>query len=386
MSLILEQRIFPGLSAFWRRCTAIFRDRSSPQDERSSRPKAIKLSLFAGIALLGAFWGGVGAIAGLNALFLCASLIGCAFILCDFRIGVVLLIVLRSISGRYVFPHEMLGITGLNPLNLLLIVTLGACLLQGLTDGGIRRFLPRPLLWLYSGPILVAGALGSRHVGEIAPGFYMSYAPPIEFHDVAGYLRDLLVKPLLMVIFALLVGAAVSRSEKPEKFLIPTLISIWMMSSIVTVFVLQSGVALNQLASSDSRAFLSPLGMHGNELGRLYVVTYALLLFTWAESKELGIKLVLLVSMGLVIVALVLTFSRGAFVGVIVVSLLFPLWRRNAKTLIFLGLLAAGALLAPPRPGYDPLSPGSAETLHLIHPGRHGVAVPPLLTSVLLIP
>src|SRR5258708_2637198 len=120
---------------------------------------------------------------------------------------------------------------------------------------------------------LRAGALGSRHVGDIAPAFFMYDL--LEFDSVAGYVRDLVTKPLLMVVFALLVGAAVSRSEKPEKFLIPALISIWVMGSLVIVFVSLSGVALNQLASSDSREFLSALGMHANELGRPYVVAYA---------------------------------------------------------------------------------------------------------------
>src|SRR5256885_699164 len=103
------------------------------------------------------------------------------------------------------------------------------------------------------------------------------------------------------------------------------LISMWMMGAMVVVYVYQSGVALRELASSSSREFLSPLGLHANELGRLYEVAYALLLFTWAESKRPGLRLVLLASMGWMIVAMVLTFSRGAFLGFIVVNALFLL-------------------------------------------------------------
>jgi hypothetical protein len=97
MSLVLERCIFPGLEAFWRYCKAVFRDDSSAEDARSRRPIAVKLSVFAAIALLGVFWGSVVAVAELNALYLCISLIGCAFILLDFRIGVVLLILLMPI-------------------------------------------------------------------------------------------------------------------------------------------------------------------------------------------------------------------------------------------------------------------------------------------------
>jgi len=336
------------------------------------------------LALLGVVCGSAVAVADLNALYLCVSLLGCVFILRDFRIGVVLLIVLMPVSSSSVFPRAMLGITGFNPLNLLLVGTLGSCLLHGLFDGSIRRFLPGPLLWLYLVPFLIAGAMGSRHVGDIPPAFF-AYGV-LDFHDAAGYVRDLVVKPLFMVIFALLVGAAVSRSRKPENFVVPTLISIWVMGLIVIVFVSLSGVALSQLASSTSRGFLSPLGMHANDLGRLYAVAYALLLFICAESKDAGLRLALLVSMGIVVVALILTFSRGAFLGFIVVNVLFLLWRRNAKTLIFAVLLAAGALFALPGAVYDRVTTGYGEGLNVISAGRIEEIWLPLLPEALRSP
>ena len=384
MSLVLERRIFSGLAAVWQDCTAGFRD-GVPSPAAQSRPGvARRLAVFAGIALLGAAWGAIVAVAGLNALYLCVSLIGCAFVLLDFRIGVVLLILLMPISGSHVFPHEMLGITGLNPVNLLLMGTLGSYLLHRLSSGKHARFLPRPLLWLYIVPIVVAGILGSRHIRDIAPVFYVY--DMLQFDNAAGYVRDLVVKPLLMVIFALLVGAAVSKSEKPEKFLIPTWISIWVMGALVLVFVLQSGIALHRLASSDSREFLSALGMHANELGRLYVVAYALLLFAWAESKEPVLNLALLASMAMAALALMLTFSRGAFVAFIAVNVLFLLWRRNVTALLFFGLLAASALFLLPEAVYDRMTAGSADGLNAMSAGRIDGLWLPLLPEVLRSP
>lgn len=325
--------------------------------------------------MLGIACGYAIAVLGLDALYLCASLLGCAAILFDFRVGVVLLILLMPLSGSHVFPHAMLGVTGLNPLNLLLIGTLGSCLAHGLADGSIRRFLPRPLLGLYLLPILLAGALGATHVDEIPPGFLMYRM--IEFNDAAGYLRDLVAKPLLMVVFALLVAAAVSRSEKPERFLTPTLISIWVMSALVVVFVLLSGAGLNQLATSEAREFLSALGLHANELGRLYTVAYALLLFTWARSIGTRPRLMLALSMAIVAVALMLTFSRTAFVGFILVNVLFLLWHRNAKGLTILGILAAIALLALPDAIYDRMTTGFGWGANEISAGRiEGIWLP----------
>jgi O-Antigen ligase len=367
-----------------RRWGSIFLGDSAPEEGLPGRSDASRFSTLAGFALLGIVWGVVVAVAGLNALYLCISLIGCVFILLDFRIGVVLLIVLMPISRSTIFPHAMLGVTGLNPLNLLLIGTLGSYLLSELSDGKPRRFIPRPLYWLYIVPIVIAGALGSSHVDDIARTFFMNGL--LEFNDAAGYIRDLVVKPLFMVVFALLVAAAVSRSEKPEQFLIPALISIWVTGSMVIVFVLVSGIGLNVLGLSTSREFLSPLGMHANELGCMYAIAYALLLFTWAESKNTPIKLLLLASMGLVVIALILTFSRGAFFGFIVANLLFLLWRRNAKTLLFVGLLAAVALLVLPGAVYDRVAHGYGQGLDAISASRIGMLWLPLLPELLRSP
>lgn len=321
----------------------------------SERARWSGVTTSACVALLGAFFGLVVAVAGLNALYLCVSLIGCIFILRDFRIGVVLLILLLPISRSSVFPHELLGITGLNPLNLLLFGTLAACLLRGLFDGSLSRLVPRPLLWLYVVPIVIAGVLGSRHLNEIPPVLFEKL---VEFDSVTSYFRDVVVKPLSIVVFALLVAAAVSRSSKPEKFLTSMLISTWVMVALIFVFVLQSGVSLTLLASSEEREFLSPLGMHANELGRLYAFAYAVLLFTWIEARSPRFKLALFVSMGLVVVALVLTFSRGAFLAFVLINALFLVWRRNAKTLILFAVVAACVLFVLPEAVYDRISTG----------------------------
>jgi len=350
--------------------------------ERSLLPglTACRTPVLAGMALLGLLSGLVVAVAGVNALYLCVSLIACAFVLLDFRIGVVLLILLMPVSTSTVFPHAMLGITGLNPLNLLLIGTLGSCLLHGLSDGSLRDFLPRPLLWLYLVPIVAAGVIGAQRVGEIAPAFLVYGL--IDFDSTGGYLRDMLVKPLGMVLFAALVAAAVSRSAATEKFLIPALISIWTVGLIVVVFVARSGIALAQLAGSEAREFLSVLGMHANDLGRMYVIAYALLLFTWAGSQRAGARLLLVATMGLVVAALVLTFSRGAFAGFLVVNALFVLWRRSAKTLLAFALVAAVALFALPAAVFERAAVGTGEGLNAISAGRVNGLWLPLVPEV----
>src|SRR5262245_35576369 len=125
------------------------------------------VGIVAGAGLLILFWGLAIAVAEVNAVLLFASPLACPLILLGFRVGVVLLIVLMPLSQSALFPHQMAGITGLNPINVLLVATFGSYLLRALADRGLKRFLPPKLLWLYLVPFFVAGFLGSRHVGEI---------------------------------------------------------------------------------------------------------------------------------------------------------------------------------------------------------------------------
>lgn len=294
---------------------------------------AVGLGLF-GIAC------GIGiAIGELQALVAALTLLGCFAVLADYRIGAVLLVVMLPVEGSYLFPHSVFGFTGLNPLNLVLFATLISYLLRGYE---VKCFLPKPLLWLFIVPIIVAGLIGTRHVDEIHPSFYEMEI--IHFTEPLGYLRDVLLKPLLMVVAALLIGTAVARAKKAESFLVPIIAAVWLMSLMAITYVVAAGMSLGALALASSRAFLSGLGLHANDLGRLYAVAYALLLFTWGETRDLRLKTVLMLTMGILTIALVLTFSRGAMVGWVLVNVLFLLWKFNAKT-IGLGLLAAGAAL-----------------------------------------
>jgi O-antigen ligase len=180
----------------------------------------------------------------------------------------------------------------------------------------------------------------------------------IHFTDALGYLRDVMLKPLLMVLSALMIAQAVMRSKKTENFLVPFVIAVWLMSVMAIGFVVAEGVSLGSLALSSSRTFFSALGMHANDLGRLYAVAYALLLFTWGETKDVRLKTVLVVTMGVLTLALLLTFSRGAFVGWVMVNVLFLVWKFNARTLALAFLAIGIAALFMPGPVIGRMSMG----------------------------
>lgn len=335
---------------------------------RLFRDPSYTLTTLFGLVLLSALGGLAIALAELNALFICISLLACIFIMLDFRIGVSLLIVLMPISASTLFPHSIAGITGLNPLNLLLIGTLASCLVHRAGEGGLMQFVPRPLIWWYVLPLIFAGLLGARHVGDIPSYFHASDL--IDFNSAGSYLRDMLIKPLFMVLFAVLVAAAVARSKHLENFLFPMLLSIWIMGLMAIVFAYLSGTGVNELASSQSRAFFSPLGMHANDLGRCYAMIYALMLFTFAAAEDYRLRALLLASMGMIVVALILTFSRGAFLGFAVVNVLFLISRRKIMTLLVAGLFIVGLLFLLPGAVFDRIGTGWDSGINAISAGR----------------
>ena len=289
-----------------------------------------------GLGLFGMVCGIGLAIGEFEAMVAAVTVLACFATLADYRIGAVLLMVMLPVQGSYLFPHSVFGFTGLNPVNLVLGATLLSYVVRGYE---VKRFLPKPLVWCVIVPIVIAGLLGTRNVDEIYPMFYQEEV--IQFTTASGYLRDVLLKPMLFVIEAVIIATAVARAKKPETFLIPVIASVWLLSLMAIGYVVAAGVSIGALALPTSRAFFSGLGLHANDLGRLYAVAYALLLFTWGETKDLRLKTVLLFTMGILTIALMLTFSRGAMVGWLLVNALYLVWKFNAKT-IGLGLLAAG--------------------------------------------
>ena len=327
---------------------------------------------------------GVGlAVGEIEALIGSLTVIAAVAVFVDYRIGAVLLIVLTPISASWLFPHEMFGFTGLNPLNLLILATLASFLVRG---RGLRHFLPKPLLWLFVVPVAVGGLLGIRHVHDIVPMFYddllINYTGPL------GYLRDTLLKPLLLVVTALLVGAAVTRADKAERFMGAIIVSVWVMSLLAIIYVASSGIGISALASPNERTFFEALGMHSNELGRLYAVAYALLLFVWGETEDLALKTVLVPTMAALFLALILTFSRAAFLGFFFVNALFLLWKFRARTVGIALIVASVAVPLLPGAVWDRLMLGfgSGGSADAVSAGRIDSIWQPLVPELLRTP
>src|SRR3982750_4407317 len=119
-----------------------------------------KLAAFGGLILLGLFWGTFVAYQGLSAALLCVAVVVSIFTVRDFRVGVLVMILIMPVSASYLFPRAMFGVTGMNPMNLLMVGTFAAYILAAMPDGSIRRFIPLWILPVYVLPIILAGLNG----------------------------------------------------------------------------------------------------------------------------------------------------------------------------------------------------------------------------------
>src|SRR5688572_15989861 len=124
-------------------------------------------------------------------LYVGLSLVCAVAVLLDFRVGAVLLLLMMPTAASSLFPHKLLGITGLNPLNLLLVATLGSYVIhRGLQASA--SLVSKPLAWLYIVPIVAASLIGVGHVDEMPPFF--SEREVFAFRTGAQYLLITVVK------------------------------------------------------------------------------------------------------------------------------------------------------------------------------------------------
>ncbi len=316
---------------------------SSVRIDASGAARALAaMVVLAGVAVSGGYALAVGE---LQALYVGLSLIAAAAILIDYRAGTMLLVLLLPISTTAVFPSAMMGIPGLNPMNLLLMGTLGAYIVRGRLEHP-GRFVPHQVLWLLMVPVVLAGLLGTMRLDDIPSAFFDMEV--VQFTSWRSYLVVAVVKSLLLVLAALLVAAGVDKAKKPESFLVALAAGAVAVALLTIGFVIISDVRISMLASPRMRSFFADIGAHANDLGRIFVTAYALMLFTWWESKEPRARLALFIAIGIFILAIMLTFSRNAFLGFFLVNGLFLLWKFNMRKVgwALLGL-AASVLFAP---------------------------------------
>lgn len=320
---------------------------------RHESPSA-NIGLLLGLGLFGlaVALGYAVAVGEVAAFYVALAAVSAIAVMFDYRIGAILLILLLPMGATYFMPHSVLNIPALNPFNILLLSTLFSFMLREKLAG----IAPRQLLWLLVAPILLAGLIGAPHAHQIP----VVLATQLTFTEGAGYFREIAVRPLLMVLAVLLVGAAAARSQKPERFLIPIMAAIWILALLQISLIVASGVRIGFLATTESRAFYNDMGLHANDLGRIFAIGYGLLLFVWWETKQPALKTALFFTCGIAALAMVLSFSRGAFLGFFAINAMFLVWKFNSRTVALALLVVAFLAIASPEYLWNRITMGFA--------------------------
>lgn len=303
------------------------------------------------IAILGMLLGVVAAFTdGWLALILFAPVLPLLFLLRDYRVGVVCLTFVLPWTSSPLLPQAQ-GFNIVTYLTLLsLIVFLGGAMFRP-----VRIVtLPRVFVWCYLLPITVATVIAVPHLGEGARNFAALDAG-FPF-DTYGFLKAKYLKPLAYIIYAFLLANAMRDSKKPDRFLAVFAVASALPAVAVVVLVGIHGFALSELQAH--RTFLGPLGLHANEMALLLALSVGPLLFMWGEVRQGLLKLMCLGILGLVLVALVLTFSRGGYVGLVVIVSAYLLFRRRLGTIAAFVLIAALGIVAAPQALRDRLTTG----------------------------
>jgi hypothetical protein len=328
----------------------------------------------------------IGLAGGVIALLMIVFFVFIGFSIYDYRAGVLIAVVMLPLTATSLIPHEMLGITGLNPLNAVLVMVVGSLVM---TKAFSRTKVTLPTIprafWAYLGAIMFAGAFGSIHVSSI-PSYYDALGV-IKFNTPVGYLRDILLKPMIILATAYLLAIAVANARRSHLYLLPFFLSAIILPIVVIVYIAISGVSLSVLASSHSRGFLSKLGTHANELGFMFNMGFAMMVFCFFTAKRPLTKLVLAGLAGITVLAIGLTFSRGAFLGFVVVLAYFLFTQRQIRMMIAVLVMVAFGSLLVPKAIVERASTGVASgKVEDISAGRVGDIWLPLLPEILTSP
>lgn len=295
---------------------------------------SIFLAIFFGIAL---------AVLGEVAIAVFLPLLALIFIIRDYRIGVVCLMLLMPLDGTTLIPH----IPGLNPINIFLAATFASFFIRK-TFSRKRSYvkLPKFIWWRYIIPILIAISIGLIHRKEM--NAMLIYTMGENFNSSFAYLFSFGVKPLAMITFAWMLGNAIRDSKNPDNYIFPLVIAILLPAFFILGYTLIRGGSLSVLSTSHARAFLSPLGLHANQFGAMLAIGLSILIFMLPVIKNSWAKFSISMSIATVIGALLLTFSRGGYLAALISVVYFLIVQRRIKLVAWgLVLVVIVGVLAP---------------------------------------
>lgn len=303
--------------------------------------------------LLSVFFGGVSAaFGGLAALLLFLPIAPVLLTLHDYRIGLVVLIVLAPFEHTKLLP----SFPGFNIINYLtLFVMLSFFVQQAFKKEKITK-IPGYVWLLYLLPILLAGAHGVLRLKEIPESFILDINA-VNYLEPRKYLQEVIVKPLFYIAFGWMLGNAILTSKKPERYLALFVLGPMLPAAMVIVYLVAGGFSLQYLASPAARYQLSSIGLHPTQYGLMFSSVLAMQFFMlpWLTGwRRLGVICCLV----FISIACLLTFSRLAYWSVLLTLLYFLYREKNPLYYLVTGAIAGVVLVFFGEPMYDRIMTG----------------------------
>jgi O-antigen ligase len=290
--------------------------------------------------LLALLLGAAGALVGwVGQILFLTLLLPAVLLVMDYRFGLIMLIVLMPFAASPIIPKA-------GPLNVINVLLAGVCGLYLLRMALLKMThreallpVPRELLWFYIVPMTVATVIGTTHLGEIPPHYLMMNE--IEAYGIPQYWISQFLKQMLVVFMACVCAAAVVEHGKGLRFVAAAMFSGVLFVLGMCALIAVTGISLDRL--KDSRAFLQLLGRHNNEAGVMLLGVFGPALFMRPFVQRLSARLVLGAVVALTGLGIVLTFSRGAFLGLAAMVAMYVFHFRRLKTA--LGVLTVVSVL-----------------------------------------
>jgi O-antigen ligase len=310
----------------------------APAFQKRSSPLGAALLIF-GLAFAAMFSALVVVFTGYFSLLMILVLGLCALLLWDFRVGAVALMIFIPLSSTRFMP----SFHGLNAQNLLLFGSLFSYGLYRMSHKANYRLVDGRLLLCYVIPFVLAGLAGSRNAHMLAQlGFKTDEA----VSTTGGFILYYVIKPGLLIVMSWLIAAALRESKRPERFITAYTFGAMVPAIFIALYVPLSGVSLSELVNF--RSFLSVLGLHANQFAVVLNFGIATLLFAGLSTDSHRQRVVLLSVTVFLAATLLLTFSRGGYIGLAIIAMSYVIYFRDgSKLLLALLVLAIGAFFIP---------------------------------------
>jgi hypothetical protein len=301
----------------------------------------------------------------------------------DYRVAVSITLFLLPIAPTRLIPREMIGMSGVYLVYGSLLLSLSSLLLTRALHPGRLRFPSWPRSFLLYLAVFVGSALHGALYTESTPEYFVALGV-VTSTSVGTYLQVTLFNSGIVLGVAFVLSIALCNARRPAAYLVPLFASALCIAFAVFYLALASGGSLRDLASQESREYLSDIGLHANELGLMLNTALALALFSFVQARGVALRTALGAASAVLGVAVLLTFSRGTWLGSLAIIVYLLYVRRNGVLFVAaLLVLPVAALLMPQSVAERATHEMGSKDVDALSSGRVDEIWQPLLPEIL---